>query len=156
MKLYFAYGSNLHLQHMKRRCPDSEPVAPATLFGYVLTFRGNSKGYGVANIEPGKGKVFGAVYKVSEDDIESLDVYEGYPRLYIRKDVRVKLANGKTVKAFAYVMNSGYKLALPSHKYFDIIRTGYFNWELPVESLYDTVGRITQAFFKKRLTCSLK
>lgn len=37
--LYFAYGSNLNLDQMARRCPDAEPVGRVRLDGYRLAFR---------------------------------------------------------------------------------------------------------------------
>jgi len=38
--LYFAYGSNLHHQQMKRRCKDSRFIKKIILKSYMLTFRG--------------------------------------------------------------------------------------------------------------------
>ena len=51
--LYFAYGSNLHHQQMKRRCKDSRFIKKIILKDYTLTFRGK---YGAADIEKKKGK----------------------------------------------------------------------------------------------------
>ena len=46
--LYFAYGSNLHHQQMKKRCKDSRFIKKIILKNYMLTFRGK---YGAADIE---------------------------------------------------------------------------------------------------------
>ncbi len=71
---YFAYGSNLHRVQMQSRCPESVPVAKVKLAGYRLNFNR------VADIvEDKNSEVWGAVYTVSPRDIESLDLYEGYP-----------------------------------------------------------------------------
>ena len=43
--LYFAYGSNLNLDQMARRCPDAEPVGRVRLDGYRLAFRRTGGGY---------------------------------------------------------------------------------------------------------------
>ena len=40
MKLYIAYGSNLHKQQMEKRCPDAVPHAVGTLNGWELVYRG--------------------------------------------------------------------------------------------------------------------
>lgn len=47
-KIYIAYGSNLHQQQMKYRCPDAEVLGTAMLQDYELEFRG------VATIVPKK------------------------------------------------------------------------------------------------------
>jgi hypothetical protein len=51
-KLYFAYGSNINLDQMARRCPEATVVEPVTLENYELLFRGNGGGCGVATISP--------------------------------------------------------------------------------------------------------
>ncbi len=40
--LYFAYGSNLDLEHMRERCPWSEPICAARLRRHCLAFAGHS------------------------------------------------------------------------------------------------------------------
>lgn len=52
-RLYFAYGSNINLNQMARRCPGAEVIGPATLNGYRLAFRAQS---GVATIIPAPTK----------------------------------------------------------------------------------------------------
>ncbi len=41
---YFAYGSNLDLPQMKRRCPSSKLISKGTLSGHRLTFNRFSSG----------------------------------------------------------------------------------------------------------------
>ena len=80
--LYFAYGSNLHHQQMKRRCKDSRFIKKITLKGYSLTFRSK---YGAADIEKKRGnKVYGAIYDISKSDERKLDRYEEYPTVYVK------------------------------------------------------------------------
>ena len=144
-RLYFAYGSNLHLEQMLERCPDAEPVTQAILRGYELVFKGNYRGYGVADVVPASPSsvVYGALYKVSKRDIESLDRYEGYPRLYTRKTVTVETCEGKR-KCFAYVMQLGYKYTLPNTHYFRTIWVGYQNWALPTDYLMEALKRTSK------------
>jgi gamma-glutamylcyclotransferase (GGCT)/AIG2-like uncharacterized protein YtfP len=128
-ELYFAYGSNLHPEQMKGRCPDSSPVGAAVLFDYQLIFRR------VADIIPCEGEaVTGAVYMVSEEDKKALDIYEGYPRLYNRVCVPVLVEGKGMTKAFLYIMNGGKKSPPPKY-YFDIIKQGYRHWGLSFSSL---------------------
>ena len=72
---------------MARRCPDSAPVGPAMLEGWQLTFQG------VADIERHPGaRTHGALWRISQRDLEQLDRYEGYPCLYGREQLPVRLA----------------------------------------------------------------
>ena len=129
---YFAYGSNLHKRHMKGRCQDSQPVAQAVAWGYTLTFRGNTKGQGVADIQPKDDDfVPGAIYKVSALDRAALDRYEGYPRLYDRHEITViRQDTGEPVRAFVYRMLDHYRPTPPGDYYFNIIAEGYQDWDM--------------------------
>lgn len=40
MRLYVAYGSNLHKKQMEERCPGAVPYAVGTLEGWELIYRG--------------------------------------------------------------------------------------------------------------------
>ena len=46
----------------------------------------------------------GELYKMDEYTLEQLDILEGYPNLYIRKEVIIKL-DGKLKKAIMYIKN---------------------------------------------------
>lgn len=82
-KLYFAYGSNINLEQMEYRCPAAKAVGPVILENYELLFRGNTRGNGVATIAPREGsKVHGLLWWITPACEQSLDFYEGYPRLY--------------------------------------------------------------------------
>ncbi|KAF4957004.1 hypothetical protein FGADI_3416 [Fusarium gaditjirri] len=73
-QLYFAYGSNLWLQQMASRCPESYYVGRAVLLDHRWQI--NSRGF--ANVIPCSGyNVHGLVYQVSVDDEARLDRNEG-------------------------------------------------------------------------------
>lgn len=130
--IYFAYGSNLHLEQMMRRCPDAEPLTQAILYGYRLTYR-----RGVATIEKGgkKDRVYGAVYEISKRDLKALDRYEGYPYLYYRDTVQVEARGMGSVCAITYKMHKHFEFSPPRAGYYEIILEGYRNWGLPTDSL---------------------
>ena len=78
--LYFAYGSNLNLFQMKRRCKDSIFLKKINLKDFRLTFRSK---YRAADIEPKKNSIVpGGLFEISKSDEKKLDVYEDYPSLY--------------------------------------------------------------------------
>ncbi|MBC2581329.1 gamma-glutamylcyclotransferase family protein [Clostridium sp. DJ247] len=127
--LYFAYGSNLNRLQMKKRCPDSVPLARVRLKGYKLVFNKYAD-----IIESKEDIVYGAVYKVSNRDIKNLDIYEEYPRLYKKIDIIVEDDEGKSYNAFVYIMNEKGKVK-PAESYYNIIVQGYKHWNLSLESL---------------------
>ena len=121
---YLAYGSNLNLGQMAHRCPTAKPVGQATLNDYHLVFRG---GYGgsVATVEPMKDKsVPCLLWEITPADETALDRYEGFPFLYRKETVKVRL--GKTnVETMVYIMNEGRPLGTPSCYYYSVILEGY-------------------------------
>ena len=74
MKMYVAYGSNMNVEQMSRRCPDAKVFGTGLLHGYKIVFRGRSNG--VANIEPAEGSTVPVVlWKISPSDEKALDVF---------------------------------------------------------------------------------
>jgi len=81
-RLYFAFGSNLHLQQMAKRCPESLYVGRARLPGYRWQI--NERGF--ANIVDSREDVVeGLVYALSEKDEARLDRNEGVSRQFYHK-----------------------------------------------------------------------
>ena len=104
-KLYFAYGSNINLEQMEYRCPAAKAVGPVILENYELLFRGNAKGSGVATIASKEGsQVHGLLWRITPACEQSLDFYEGYPRLYEKEQVTVRDDRGRQLTVMAYVM----------------------------------------------------
>lgn len=119
-KLYIAYGSNMDEKQMEFRCPDAGVVGTGVVEGYSLLFRGKQdRAY--ATIEPEEGYwVPVLVWEISEADEERLDQYEGYPKLYYKKEIPV-LMNGEQKKAIAYTMDERNPLNKPSSGYYQIL-----------------------------------
>lgn len=116
--IYLAYGSNMHIEQMKRRCHTGKVLGTSTLKGYRLVF--NS----VATIEPDPDRCVPVVlWDIQTADEKKLDCYEGYPRLYRKETVQVEL-NGETVDAMVYIMNSE-GVRPPGEYYYNVIREGY-------------------------------
>lgn len=123
-KLYIAYGSNLNLSQMASRCPTAKVLGTSEMKGWRLLFRGAHAG-AVATVEPFKGSsVPVIVWEITPADEAALDRYEGWPFLYRKENVKVKL-NGKSVTAMVYIMNDGRPLGQPSCYYYSTILEGY-------------------------------
>jgi gamma-glutamylcyclotransferase (GGCT)/AIG2-like uncharacterized protein YtfP len=138
-KLYLAYGSNLNLEQMANRCPTAKVVGASIIKGYRLLFRGSHAG-AVATIEPFKGEsVPVLVWDITPADEAALDRYEGWPFLYRKETIKVRL-NGKTVQAMVYIMNEGRPLGQPSCYYYSTILDGYKSAGFDVEILRKAVA----------------
>ena len=123
-KYYLAYGSNLNLQQMAYRCPTAKVVGTTFLEDYELLFRGPHAS-AVATVEPCKNsKVPVMIWEIQDKDEHALDIYEGYPHLYTKETVKVKLGR-KSVEVMMYVMTEGRPLNLPSAYYYGTILHGY-------------------------------
>jgi gamma-glutamylcyclotransferase (GGCT)/AIG2-like uncharacterized protein YtfP len=123
-KLYIAYGSNLNLPQMAKRCPTAKVVGASEIKDYALLFRGGRNG-AVATVEPCEGaSVPVLLWKITPKDEAALDVYEGYPSFYDKETMELTL-DGKTVSAMVYVMTPGHRLGYPSDFYYNTIREGY-------------------------------
>ena len=126
--LYFAYGSNLNLFQMKRRCKDSVFLKKYELKGYRLNFRSK---YRAADIEKSKNSIVpGALFEISKSDEKKLDVYEDYPILY--KKLYFTYYN-KTV--MTYIMVNKTEFRYPTERYLNVIKQGYKDCKLDKKHL---------------------
>ena len=103
--LYFAYGSNMNPARMAQRCPGAIPVGVGVLRNYRLTERL----YADIDFQEG-AEVHGVLYLITERNLRSLDVREGYPRVYRRMWLDVEFA-GDAYLAVTYEMTAETKAA---------------------------------------------
>jgi gamma-glutamylcyclotransferase (GGCT)/AIG2-like uncharacterized protein YtfP len=128
---YFAYSLNIPKKAMKERCPDSKPISSATLPNYKLIFVGWSRMWkgGVASIRRVQGsKVRGAVYEISDIDLNRLDKYEGFPNDYNRINVIIFDEDGTAMEAVTYTKTGRIEENQPSKEYASVIYQGYKEW----------------------------
>ena len=144
--IYGAYGSNMNITQMKARCPLAKVIDTGILKDYKLTFKGPING--VANIESClNNEVPIVLWAITEMCEKSLDRYEGFPSFYIKKSVAIELENGNVIYAMVYVMNEKYESmpAIPSERYYNIIKDGYNNHGLNDEFLSKAVSNVLEA-----------
>ncbi|GHU57334.1 gamma-glutamylcyclotransferase [Clostridia bacterium] len=132
-RLYVAYGSNLNLAQMALRCPTAKVVGTATLRNWCLIFQG------VGIIERHKGGEVSVLgWEIQLEDEIALDHYEGWPRMYRKESVRVRI-DGKQVRAMVYIMNGERRLYAPSNGYYNTIREGYVSAGFDLSVLQEAV-----------------
>jgi len=136
-RYYFAYGSNCNLEQMEYRCPRAKKVEAVTLRNYALSFNGRGGYGGVANVRRRNGsEVAGLLWEITPQCERSLDRYEGYPRLYEKKNITVYDTDGVPYKAMVYVMTADYQeAALPSKQYYNGILEGFESNGIPLDTL---------------------
>lgn len=82
---YLAYGSNLNVEQMKKRCPDAVVVGIAVLDGYRLMFKGSKTG-SYLTIEKAKGhQVPLGVWEVSKRDLAKTRRLRGLPCVLLQE-----------------------------------------------------------------------
>lgn len=133
--IYLAYGSNLNIKQMGDRCPDAIKIGVGKIENYKLNFRGTRRGSGVANIERCKGaSVPVGIWAISKNDELSLDMYEGYPYLYMKDYLRFTYED-KDYIGLAYIMRPGHPEIMPSTVYEGTIREGYKDFGIETDPL---------------------
>ena len=129
-RYYLAYGSNLSVEQMKVRTPDAVIVGTGMLEGWRLLFRQ------FATIEKCKGySVPVLVWRISEQDERSLDRYEGFPKFYRKKELKIAVSSlsGEDLgdlDAMVYIMtkkavNLRGENPMPGKYYYSVLKAGY-------------------------------
>jgi hypothetical protein len=85
---YFAYGSNMLLERLRRRCGSAQAIGVGTLNGYTLEFSKPSMDEsGKATIvksDVAGARVVGVLYDIATEELRELDNAEGYGKGYDR------------------------------------------------------------------------
>ena len=141
-RYYLAYGSNLDMERMGKRCPYAVVVGTTEIMGYRLLFKKSKTSSSSSNLAvPPPKSSWKVVWKLSEYDELLLDRYEGCPRYYYKKQFQLPVwnLNGNRMKkakpCIAYVMHEDRRLGCPDAEYFELLRGGYSDWEFPLDTL---------------------
>jgi len=119
---YFAYGSNMNLEQMARRCPGAQLGSRAKLSDWRYFINGN----GYAGIEEFPGsEVWGCLWSLNSRHWEALDEYEGVDGGYYEKKIlKVERDSGnEEIDAWVYLSND-YDYGIPSSEYQAIVIRG--------------------------------
>lgn len=153
-RYYIAYGSNLNVEQMAFRCPGAEAVGTAVLENHTLFFRGSQTG-SYLTIEPKiGGKVPVAVWAVTAADEAALDRYEGYPNFYYKADFTLDVTplsggESRSLECFAYIMNEGRPIGLPTDFYLQTCLEGYRRFGFDKRILLRAVERMRRTLCRR-------
>ena len=129
-RYYIAYGSNLNIEQMKRRCPQARIIGTAEIKDYELLFKGSLTG-SYLTIEKSMGsRVPVAVWETTEADETALDRYEGFPTFYYKAEMELDIKGIRTGRirhrnCYVYIMHEERKIGVPSYYYVDTCLEGY-------------------------------
>ena len=128
--LYWAYGSNLNVNAMARRCPQAKFVGPLTLDDGAIVFRG------VADVIHMPGSVVpGGLWEITKECERSLDLYEGVAgRFYLKRYLTLRVGQ-KVRECLYYQMRMSRGILPPSETYYQTILQGYRDFGLNEEIL---------------------
>jgi hypothetical protein len=129
--LYFAYGSNLSLDQMARRCPNAKPVRAHRLDGWQLAFRRG------ADIEPAPGGfVMGALWWLSPVCEEVLDHHEAnYNRHHFILNGDLPGFGAGAYEMLTYIRKDQSYIHPPPEHYAAKVRRGFADFGLATETL---------------------
>ncbi len=115
---YFAYGTNLNKKIFLKKFKKAKLIKKYTLNNYKVVFRTK---YIVPDLQRKlKSKVQGLIYRIDENIEKKLDIYEEYPRLYIKKYFKYK-----EKKIMFYYLKKKTLALKPRGYYFKIMMEGY-------------------------------
>lgn len=151
-RYYVAYGSNLNIEQMRRRCPSAKVAGTGEIRDYRLMFKGSRSG-AYLTIEPETGcSVPVGVWEVTAEDERALDAYEGFPRFYYKQEMQIPVRSlgGRTWvrTVFVYIMHEDRPFGMPSDTYVSTCLDGYrafgFDDHRLTEALAYTAKEVTE------------
>jgi hypothetical protein len=131
MPLYFAYGANMNLSSMARRCPRSKPLGQARLERHRL--QAMREGWLTAVRDP-RSAVHGVLWDLALCDVAALDRYEGLSQgLYAKRAQTVISQRGPRQAVVYFGANSGPGTARPDYLA-EVLETAR-SWSLPAQAI---------------------
>jgi gamma-glutamylcyclotransferase (GGCT)/AIG2-like uncharacterized protein YtfP len=131
LPLYFAYGSNMNVEAMARRCPRSKALGLARLERRRLAVM--REGWLTAVRDPSSA-VHGVLWDLALSDVAALDRYEGVPQGLYAKFTQAVIAERAPRRAIVYFgANAGPGAAPPD--YIAEVLAAARAWPLPEEGV---------------------
>ncbi len=128
MPLYFAYGSNMDSEAMRRRCPKSRALGRARLVRHRFFIM--SSGHGSVKRDT-RMDVHGVLYDLALSDIPALDRYEEVGRGLYQKITQPVLREGAApVRAILYAGASAHE-GVARESYLEGVIAAADDWGFP-------------------------
>ena len=138
---YLAYGMNTNLEQMARRCPKARSLGTVILKGHRLAFKGCCDA-----VIDSTAEMECALWTITDDCERALDILEGYPDYYGKKEVTV-YHNGRKIRAMIYFMQDYQRLGIPSESYLNMVVQGYVDHNMSVLQVYNALEELTDVHY---------
>lgn len=155
-RYYIAYGSNLNVNQMKKRCPSAQIAGTSVIKDYELIFKGSKTG-SYLTIEPKIGEsVPVAVWETTPEDEAALDRYEGFPTFYDKAEIllpvkELQTEKVKNRKGYVYIMHKNRPYGVPSSYYINTCIEGYSYFGFDLKVLKKAIENSMKIFDKRNL-----
>jgi len=141
MPLYFAYGANMDVEAMARRCPRSRPRGVARLMRHRLAIM--REGWLTA-ARDARGRVHGVLWDLALADVPALDRFEGLGAGSYMKTMQPIVTAGGPKRALVYFgANAGPGRA--DAAYIREVIAAAQHWRLPEEAVAALEGFAREA-----------
>lgn len=104
---YFAYGSNMLCERLKKRVPGAGLVGRACVAGYSLRFHKRSADESgkcdLFNTGKESDEAYGVLFEIPESQLAALDEAEGLGNGYERAAIQVTRPGSEVVDGFVYI-----------------------------------------------------
>ena len=131
MPLFFAYGANMDVAAMARRCPRSKPLGVARLMRHRLVAM--REGW-LSVTRDGQATVHGVLWDVALADVAALDRYEGLGEGLYTKALQGVVSHGGAKRALVYFgANNG--PGIVQADYLEAVIAAARHWDLPPAAL---------------------
>ena len=131
MPLYFAYGANMSIEAMTRRCPRSNPLGLARLLRHRLAVM--REGW-LTPVRDPRSCVHGVLWDLALSDVPALDRYEGLTQRLYAKVTQPVVTHAGAKRALIYVgTNAGPGRAHPD--YLAEVIAAARSWPMPADGI---------------------
>lgn len=132
-RFYIAYGSNMSEVQMAQRCPDAVLIGTGRVDGYELLFKGSLTGCYATIEKEADAFVPVVLWRISAADERRLDVYEGFPKFYYKKNIPVEMDKG-IIRGLVYIMHENRQFGVPEDWYYQNMERDYrkFGFDLSI------------------------
>lgn len=135
-KYYLAYGMNTNIEQMSNRCPAAKSLGIVQLTDHKLAFKT------FCDAEKKIGAAMSCVlWSITEDCEQALDILEGYPDFYRKKEVTVNFCN-RPITAMIYYMTDMYEKSQPSNSYLKAVAEGYLRHHINLDQIYNALDEV--------------
>lgn len=140
---YLAYGMNTNFKEMSRRCPLAKSLGRVVLKNHKLAFKQFCDA-----VQEQDESMECALWDITDNCELALDILEGYPMFYDKKQVQV-IFNGEIVSAMIYFMQPNTALSAPGKSYLNMVLEGYKSHNMNQEQIYKALEEIENAYHSR-------